>query len=183
MTEPGSTDAVAVLVANHRRFLEFLTRRTGSREEAEDVLQAAFVRGVERAGQLRDEESVVAWFFRVLRNELVDRGRRRTADQRALSAAADRLPDDDPDLEREICTCVLELLPLLNEDYAELIRRVDVAGEPIGSVAAATGSTPGSARVRLHRARAALRREVERTCRTCATHGCLDCTCGRPGGC
>jgi RNA polymerase sigma-70 factor (ECF subfamily) len=32
--------------------------------------------------------------------------------------------------------------------------------------------------VRLHRARQALKRELERSCGTCATHGCLDCTCG-----
>jgi len=34
--------------------------------------------------------------------------------------------------------------------------------------------------VRLHRARAALREKLVRSCRTCAEHGCLDCSCGRP---
>ncbi|HCN31333.1 MAG TPA: RNA polymerase subunit sigma-70, partial [Verrucomicrobiales bacterium] len=32
--------------------------------------------------------------------------------------------------------------------------------------------------VRLLRARRKLREQVERTCRACATHGCLDCDCG-----
>jgi RNA polymerase sigma-70 factor (ECF subfamily) len=31
--------------------------------------------------------------------------------------------------------------------------------------------------VRLHRARAALKTRLEQSCGTCATHGCLDCTC------
>ena len=40
------------------------------------------------------------------------------------------------------------------------------------------GITPNNATVRLHRARKALKRELERSCGTCATHGCLDCGCG-----
>jgi RNA polymerase sigma-70 factor (ECF subfamily) len=175
---------VDVLVANHRRFLDFLSRRVGDRATAEDILQDAFVRGVAHQGSIRDSESAVAWFYRVLRNALADRHRRHDADQRARDELARRLDDGaDVELEREACACVTELVPLLHPDYAELIRRVDLQGESIGEIAAATGATPGSARVRLHRARAALRREVERTCRTCAEHGCLDCTCGRPGGC
>lgn len=183
---PRPQDTVATLVANHRRFLSFLERRTSSRDEAEDILQDAFVRGVERAGSIRDEENVVAWFYRVLRNALIDRHRRRDADARAheelsrqTTGAADAT---DTELERTACACVGELLPLLPPDYADLLRRVDLGGEAIGSLAAAEGLTAGNARVRLHRARAALRREVERTCRSCATHGCLDCSCRAPAG-
>jgi RNA polymerase sigma-70 factor (ECF subfamily) len=175
----GSGGPVDLLVANHRRFLAFLERRTGSREEAEDILQDAFVRGVERAGSVRDEDSVVAWFFRVLRNAVVDRHRRRAKDAKALDEIAGRIAaEGDPELERAICDCIAGLVPLLHADYAELIRRVDLGGEAIGALAAERGVSAGSARVRLHRARAALRREVERTCRTCAEHGCLDCSCG-----
>lgn len=75
----------------------------------------------------------------------------------------------------------MELLPLLNADCAELVRRVDLVGEWIGEIATERKVSSGSARVRLHRARAALRREVERACRTCAEHGCLDCTRGSTG--
>lgn len=53
-------EVVAKLVANHRRFLEFLERQTGDRVLAEDLLQEAFVRGIDRIGALRDDESAVA---------------------------------------------------------------------------------------------------------------------------
>ena len=42
-SEPNPA-VVGVLVENHRRFLAFLERRVRSRAEAEDILQAAFVR-------------------------------------------------------------------------------------------------------------------------------------------
>ena len=39
------------------------------------------------------------------------------------------------------------------------------------------GITPNNLKVRRHRARRALRARLEETCRICAAHGCLDCTC------
>ena len=47
-------------------------------------------------------------------------------------------------------------------------------------VAAATGISASNAGVRVFRAREALRKQVARSCGTCAEHGCLDCTCGAP---
>ena len=71
MTESTDTETAAVspavlaaLVDSHREFLAFLERRLGDRALAEDILQSAFVRGIERAGQVRDDESIVAWFYR-----------------------------------------------------------------------------------------------------------------------
>jgi len=75
---------VGTLVEYHRRFLNFLAARAGSREIAEDLLQAAFVRGLERGGELRDSESAVAWFYRLLCNALIDFYRHRAAERRAL---------------------------------------------------------------------------------------------------
>ncbi len=68
----------------------------------------------------------------------------------------------------------------LKPEYADAIRRVDLGGVAVGAFAAHAGLTPNNAAVRLHRARAALRRQLERCCGTCATHGCLDCVCGSP---
>lgn len=185
-TQPSSASVVGVLLANHRRFLDFLTARVGSRDEAEEILQDAFVRGVQQAGEIRQEESAVAWFYRLLRNAIVDHHRRKDAGRRAVESFAREVPvaEAEPDaaMERAVCACVGDLLPLLKTEYADLIRRVDLGGEDVTAAADAIGITPGNARVRLHRARTALRGELERSCRTCATHGCLDCTCSRSGG-
>src|SRR5688500_19058895 len=87
-TPPADPAVVAALLENHRRFLAFLQKRVGSREDAEDILQAALVRGLARAGEIRDDERAVAWFYRVLRNAVIDHWRARGARDRALEHAA-----------------------------------------------------------------------------------------------
>ncbi len=173
-----------ILLANHRRFLRFLEKRVGSLEDAEEILQSAFVRSLDKGDEIRERESSVAWFYRLLRNAVVDHYRRKAANQRKLDGFAQQLSESgettDLETERVICECIQELIAVLKSEYAELISRVDLQGNDISSAADALGITAGNARVRLHRARAALRSEVERSCRTCAAHGCLDCTCKKP---
>lgn len=173
----------STLLANHRRFLGFLEARVGSRDDAEEILQDAFVRSVQKGDEIRDSEHAVAWFYRLLRNAVVDHYRRRSAGNRLLETFSRQLSDPreraDPTMERVVCECVKELVAVLKPEHTDLITQVDLQGADVGTVAESMGITPGNVRVRLHRARAALRQEVERTCRTCATHGCMDCTCGK----
>ena len=181
---PTSGEIIETLVANHRRFLAFLERRVGSREVAEDILQDAFVRGLQSTSRLRDEDSAVAWFYRSLRNALVDHWRRRSAEQRAT----DRLTGQDeetaapPDAELmdTVCACVGDLLQTLKPEYAEALRRVDLDDKSVKEFAEAAGISANNASVRLFRGREALRQQVRRACGTCAEHGCLDCHCSRP---
>jgi RNA polymerase sigma-70 factor (ECF subfamily) len=178
-------EVLQVLLENHRAFLSFLEHRVGDRATAEDILQDAFVRGMERAGQLRDGEAAVAWFYRLLRNAVVDRWRRGAAAGRALEGFAAELeaaPEPSPEIVDEICTCIGRLAAALKPEYAEALRRIEVDGVAVKDYAAEAGITAGNAGVRIFRAREALRREVERSCRTCATHGCIDCTCGGEPG-
>jgi RNA polymerase sigma-70 factor (ECF subfamily) len=173
--------AVDVLVAGHRNFLAFLERRLGDRELAEDILQAAFVRGLERIEQVRESESVVAWFYRMLRNAVIDHRRRRGSASRRLDAlgreldahADQPLPDD----RAVVCECLAALTASLPPDHAQAIRRVDLDGIAVKEFAAEAGITANAAGVRLFRARQKLRSAVARSCGTCAVHGCLDCTC------
>ena len=37
-----------------------------------EILQSAFVTGIEKQKTIQDGESVVAWFYRVLRNAVID---------------------------------------------------------------------------------------------------------------
>lgn len=182
LTDQGSRGVVEALVENHRRFLAFLERRVGSRAVAEDLLQEAFVRGLERAPTLRRSEAATAWFYRVLRNALTDHYRRQAVEHRAMAAAAAEAPDsvaqDDEELRRTVCDCIMGLLDTIKPEYASAIRRVELDGLPIRQYAEEAGITPNNAAVRVHRARESLRRQVARSCATCAEHGCEDCSCG-----
>jgi len=176
-------ELVATLAQNRRAFLSFLERRVGHREVAEDVLQEAFARSLDKL-PLTSEESAVAWFYRVLRNAVVDHYRRSGATERALATLARRLEEDvepDPDERSSVCRCVARLSETLKPDYAAALRRIDVDGVSVQDYAAEAGITPNNAGVRVFRARQALRKRVVRWCGKCAEMGCIDCTCGEPG--
>ena len=184
--EPSDVDAAATgeavvraLVGNHRQFLGFLERRVGSRAVAEELLQSAFVKTLEKGGALRDGEGAVTWFYRLLRNALVDHYRKQAAEGRALEREAREATEatEDPELKTAVCACVGELLPTLKPEYADLVRKVDLEERAVPDVAREAGITANNAGVRLHRARQALKKQLERSCGTCASHGCLDCSC------
>jgi RNA polymerase sigma-70 factor, ECF subfamily len=182
-TEPDSQlapEAARLLLENRARFLGFLEGRVGSRALAEEILQDAYARAVERGGQLRDQETVVAWFFRILRNAIVDQGRRHAAADRALERFAserDSATPPDAELERAVCTCVTGVLETLKPEYRDSIQAVDLDGRDLQTFATDAGITRSNAAVRLHRARESLGRRLRQTCGACAEHACVDCTC------
>jgi DNA-directed RNA polymerase specialized sigma24 family protein len=78
-----------------------------------------------------------------------------------------------------VCECFKELIPALKPEYAEVIEALDLREEDPGSVAERLGVTRANLKVRAHRARQQLKTRLEETCRMCAKHGCLDCSCIR----
>ena len=183
--EPSlSPDAIARLVEAHREFLAFLERRVESRATAEDILQTAFTRGLERGAGVQDEK-VVVWFYRVLRNSLIDHYRRRSTSARAMEAWGREFAENQTapvEVRDEICRCVSTLLETLKPEYRDALRIMDLEESTLSDLAHRAGITAENAAVRVHRARRALRRHVQRSCGTCAEHGCLDCHCKTADG-
>ena len=179
--EPGAP--VATLLENHRAFLGYLERRVGDRALAEDILQDAFVKVVTRPEQAPDDEAVVPWFYRTLRNAAIDQFRRRGAASRAYEAFARELATSETpsvELEAEICGCVSRLATTLKPEYAEALTAIEIGGTPVRGFAEQKGLSASNAAVRVFRARTALKKRVAESCGICAEHGCVDCTCRRP---
>jgi len=172
----------AALIENRQAFLRFLTRRLGTVDAAEEVLQQFYLRAVRKVSHLRKRESLHAWLSRLLSTVLADYARREAIRQRQETAYAQQqaLTREAPELESTVCTCLYTLLPTLQPEYADLLRRVDLLGEPRQEVAAALGVTVNNVTVRLHRARQALMRALLLSCTTCPEHGFLHCACDLP---
>lgn len=171
---------LSVLLENHRAFLGYLTNRVGDRELAEDILQDAFTKVVERPDAAPRDEGVVPWFYRTLRNATIDQFRRRGAASRAAEAFGQELETrgtPEPELEAEICRCVRRLASTLKPEYADALDAIDIRGAAVKTYAEQHGLSAGNAGVRVFRAREALRKRVTESCGTCADHGCRDCSC------
>jgi len=161
------------------QFLGYVRKRISDPELAEDILQDSLLRAIRAAPELRDEERIIPWFYRVLQNAIVDTYRRRGVEQAHVAGADVPEIAAEPEDDSELCACFERLVPTLKGEYADLIRSVELGNEAPERAAGRLGITPNNLKVRRHRARQALRRKLEETCRTCADYGCLDCTCGR----
>ncbi len=176
-----------VLVANHRAFLGFLERRLGDRALAEDVLQEAFAKVIDRPDRAPadgGEEGLVKWFYRALRNAAIDQMRRKGAAARAaerLARELDGASTPGPEFHEAVCECITRLAATLKPEYADALREIDVEGVAVKTFAARHNVSPSNAGVRVFRAREALKKRLFESCGTCAEHGCRDCQCQRKG--
>ena len=85
----------------------------------------------------------------------------------------------DEELHGVVCKCVADIATTLKPEYAEALHRIEVEGVSVKDYAGQLGISTSNAGVRVFRAREALRKQVVRSCGTCADHGCLDCTCAK----
>lgn len=167
-----------VFLRHRGKLLGFIRKRVDDPDMAEDVLQEGLLKALRSAGDLRDEERLVPWFYRILNNAIIDTYRKRSAETRYLEAYGREVDQElDTVTQSEICACFRELLPSLKPEYAEVIDRLELQPGDPQALARELNVQPNNLKVRRHRARQALRQRLEETCRTCAVHGCLDCTC------
>ena len=145
----------------HTRLFEFLSRMTGNRVAAEDLVQDVFVRILKYRGTYRDDGRFETWLFRIARNARADYFRR--------AAPLDSLPDsmlDQPadgpgpaaqlEMDRDVARLRKALLKL-RDDRRELIVLARYQGLRHEQIAELLDIEVGAVKVRLHRAIAELR--------------------------
>ena len=183
-SEPHMNDMLQRLLEHGSAFRVFLRRRVGNDALAEDLLQQSMVRAIQSHHSVRSNESVVAWFYKILRHTLIDYYRSNSTEARRNDAFLQELTlsgdDKEPPLDEvksTVCACLNRLLPTLRSNYAELIQRIDLEEESPKLVAEELKISQSNLTVRLHRARQALRASLEQSCGVCSKHGCLNCTC------
>ena len=105
--QPANVQLLAKVTAQREKFLSFLSSRVEDRATAEDILQSAYLKAIERGSEIRDEESTVAWFYRILRNAVTDHYRRRVSRAKAHEALAFDSPEIyQPEIKATVCECI-----------------------------------------------------------------------------
>lgn len=183
-------DEIIAAELNRQReaFKGFLVARLGSEAEAEDILQNGLLKALQHADTLHDDAKATAWFYRLLRNALVDHYRARSATHRKIDAwgtlltsLGEDIASAPADLNHQLCACLGSVIDTLKPQHTALLRRVDLDGESVQAAAHALGMTPNNASVTLHRARKELREKLTAFCGACAKGACLDCDCSPTG--
>tara|TARA_R110000787_G_scaffold89027_2_gene188612 strand:+ start:166 stop:849 length:684 start_codon:yes stop_codon:yes gene_type:complete len=152
--------------------LRFLRRRLRSREDAEDVLQEFALKATQGARYLTNPGKIDAWLGIALRNALFDRYRRNASRARLNEAMLTELPvstgDDAPEGLDRALLCLSEALGDLRPETAQLLRRTELQQTPLKVIAREMQLTANNIGVRVHRARAALRRVMQVRCGSCS---------------
>jgi RNA polymerase sigma-70 factor (ECF subfamily) len=130
--------------------------------DAEDAVQSAFIRALERIDQLKAGSPFGPWFYSVLRSTCLNLRRRealRAHDEIPVSAAGGRNPERDlqKELTREL---VVEALGELPEMQRLAVTLYDLEGYSHQEIAGILGIAVGTSRAHVHHARRALRRLI-----------------------
>lgn len=139
--------------ASYRRLLGQLIGVTGSVAEAEDVVQEAFVRGMDHPRRLLGADNPEAWLRTVAVNLARSRWRRT---QRFLGLAPRLMGEDPPGQDPEGRLVLLQALRSLPAGQREVIALHHLADLTVEQVAATLGLPTGTVKARLSRGRAAL---------------------------
>lgn len=151
------------------RVFTFVHRRCGSRELAEDLTALTFEKALAGIDGFRWRRGGIApWLFRIASNQLADhyrRAARRSGDrgQRAVDRLHDRVTVDDVehlDADQDVHR-LRSALGSLNPRYQRALSLRHLAGLDQTDAAAAMGLAKPAFAVLLHRATAALHRELE----------------------
>jgi RNA polymerase sigma factor (sigma-70 family) len=173
-----NAELVERVTAQRDRLLRFLASRVEDPETAEDILQVAYLKVIERGSEIRKDESTVAWFYRILRNAVTDHYRCRASRVKAHEAFVAEMPGTyEPKIKATVCECIGDIIDNLKPGYRSAIEQVDLAENSVEDYAHSEHISPNNAYVRLHRARKAVVRHLKTVCGACAEHKCLDCTC------
>ena len=166
------------LLDNLDLLLGYARKKTSDPTLAADAVQESLLKALEVAPTLREDTRLLPWFYRILNNTIVDLHRRRQVEVKYQPRLADEMPTTyEPEDRVVLCQCIEALLPTLNPAYADVILALELGDQKPQLVADKLGITRNNLKVRRYRARQQLKQRLEETCRTCAAHGCLDCSC------
>jgi RNA polymerase sigma-70 factor (ECF subfamily) len=185
MSHQPDTDAIlAIRTGEIDRYRELIERyerqvyavawsRLGDAALAEEAVQESFIRAYRLLGWLRDPARFAGWITRITRGVAINLGIRRRRELRRCErwaldpsatdgpdAADARSPGADPDAVP--AETLREALADLAPRHRECLVLHYLEGRSITDAAAALGVSEGAFKVRLHRARAALRLKLER---------------------
>ncbi len=132
-------------------------------DDVDDVVQEVFVRMQAHAAELRDEERLAAWAFRIARNVIVDHARRKKLVlEPALEVSAEL--GDAGNLNEIVAGWLRPMLALLPDEYAAALELVELEGVTQQELAERTGLSLSGAKSRVQRARKMLEGVVRVCC-------------------
>ncbi len=158
------------------KILYYISRMTGL-DEAEDITQEVFDKVSRALESFKGESKLSTWIYRIATNTALDRLRSTTfkhaSDQKALEDSVEdrhvwtghtKTSIDQKIVRKEMSACVWEYIEKLPPDYRTVIVLSEFEGFKNREIADILQISLDAAKIRLHRARASLKNELDSAC-------------------
>lgn len=155
------------------RVLRYVARLVGE-ADAEDVTQAVMLKVNQGLAGFRGDSSLSTWLYRIATNAALDKLRAKPIP--TVSDAELELNDADVPpsahaasvettaIREEMSACISEFVTRLPENYKAVMILSDLEGFKNDEIASILGLSLDTVKIRLHRAREQLRKELEAGC-------------------
>jgi RNA polymerase sigma factor (sigma-70 family) len=175
MTTEQDRRISAALKADGARLRNFIRKRVADEADAEDILQEVFFEFVEAYRLMKPIEQAGAWLFRVARNRIIDRFRKRSREAQRDElvnedgerlALEDLLPSPDAGPEAQYARNMLlaaldDAIDELPEEQREVFVAHEIEGHSFKEMAAETGLSVNTLLSRKHYAVLHLRERLK----------------------
>ena len=152
----GARDEFEILVRRHNQRLYRAARAImKTDDEAEDIVQQAWLEVYRNLGQFRGDAAFTTWATRIAVNAAINHARKRPVIAEVADAVADEKPDEDAE-RAELGKLLEESRDRLPQGNREVMVLRDVLELDTAETAQMLGLSEEAVRVRLHRARAAV---------------------------
>jgi len=170
---PGSVDKALALLQN--TVYSFSMKVCGHHEDAEDTMQEVLIRSVPQLPKFDDPRALTVWLYKVARNRCIS-NRRPQKSSAAKNISLEELMPNEDELQELVSPSPTPEESTVNNESADHLRQALDAVPPAyrmvlvlhdmeelstAEVAQILGVREGTVRVRLHRARLLVRRELE----------------------
>jgi len=176
----GDAEAFGVIVSRYMpKALAYARQLTGNSEDAQDLVQDAFIKAYKGLGSFKGESRFNTWFFRVLSNVCLDHLRKASflkkvfffsaggGDEEAkdpLETAPDTHPSSSPDMgleQKELRAALEKALGALPARQRAVFLLKHNEGMTLMEIAAVLGISEGAVKSHLARAVTALRKGMK----------------------
>lgn len=158
----GDRGALAELFVRHNPRLAYYLRRMLRRDDVADVQQEIWLTVIRRIGRLKNPEAFLVWLYQIARSKAFDRLGDAVREPKAESSSLEPIDDAEPDFSAEDAAEIHRALGELSAEHREVLALRFMEELSYEQIAEVTGCNVGTVRSRLHYAKLALKRQLEK---------------------
>jgi RNA polymerase sigma-70 factor (ECF subfamily) len=179
--QPTNLDFTKVYEEYYSKILRYLERLTGNKEDAMDLVQEVFVKVNQGLSKFEGRSSLSTWIYKIATNISYDRFRSTSFQKGKKQTLTEEFVEENKEdrnvwtgqkettavqqLERkEMSSCINRYIYDLNEDYQKALILSEYEGLKNKEIASILGITLDTVKIRIHRARVQLKKNMEQGC-------------------